>query len=632
MQCVETPEIIYRNPIEKIEKAMAKFGETKVLDSSWKLKLQNAMKEAGELIPYDAVSETLKITEDFLLYPEYLKEKNMECVYGTNLEDFFARLVEIRSDRIMLVCRVLLLLSAEKQQLTEKANQKERIENLKKAKVPKINIDREVKILSTIKEVFETYPIAFDWEPSQNKSGNGKYWSKYEAPETKQLFEQFKKKGHTLKYLKKICDFEMDMFRYLKDAYESMFDCAWQPIENKAKQVKFADTKIILKGIDEEIKKKHDKIRNLKSSKADKSIIYQEVKGLLNLKRNYNTVSGKDWKPTDPKYVNTESDTELEEKVISNARKMTQILDDEISKQDDIIQKLKRSKTDKSVIEQEEKILFRLQDDNRRAIFELFEPTYIKVSTESNIKPENEETSKAEKISEEIKKQGDKVRNLKSSKAEKSVIDQEVKVLLNLKSDYKNTTGQDWEPASSEAVSKKAKQDSPKPEKSSEKEVAKNANSKDADTNKPRTRLGLEATKEENFVDWYSQVITKSGMIEYYDVSGCYILRPWSFAIWKEIKKFIDKEIATLGVQECYFPIFVTRSVLEKEKAHIADFAPEVAWVTKYGDSNLAEPIAIRPTSETVMYPAYAKWLKSDTELPLKLNQWNNVVVSAVMN
>lgn len=203
-----------------------------------------------------------------------------------------------------------------------------------------------------------------------------------------------------------------------------------------------------------------------------------------------------------------------------------------------------------------------------------------------------------------------------------------MKVLLKLKSDYKNATGQDWKPASSEAASKKEKHSSPKSEKMPEKEVAKNADNKDIDTNKTGTRLGLEAKKEENFFDWYSQVITKSGMIEYYDVSGCYILRPWSFSIWKIIKEYIDKEITALGVQECYFPIFVTRSVLEKEKTHIADFAPEVAWVTKCGETSLAEPIAIRPTSETVMYPAYAKWLRSDTELPLRLNQWNNVVVN----
>lgn len=124
------------------------------------------------------------------------------------------------------------------------------------------------------------------------------------------------------------------------------------------------------------------------------------------------------------------------------------------------------------------------------------------------------------------------------------------------------------------------------------------------------------------------QVITKSEMIEYYDVSGCYILRPWSYAIWEFIVAFFDGEIKKNGVQNCYFPMFVSNQALEREKDHIADFAPEVAWVTKSGSSDLAEPIAIRPTSETVMYPAYAKWIQSHRDLPMRLNQWNNVVVS----
>jgi prolyl-tRNA synthetase len=140
------------------------------------------------------------------------------------------------------------------------------------------------------------------------------------------------------------------------------------------------------------------------------------------------------------------------------------------------------------------------------------------------------------------------------------------------------------------------------------------------------TRLGLEVTKEGNFTEWYSQVITKSEMIEYYDVSGCYILRPWSYDIWEHIKAWFDRRIRALGVENCYFPMFISKSVLEREKDHIEGFAPEVAWVTKSGDSDLAEPIAIRPTSETVMYPSYAKWIRSHRDLPLRLNQWCNVV------
>lgn len=115
-------------------------------------------------------------------------------------------------------------------------------------------------------------------------------------------------------------------------------------------------------------------------------------------------------------------------------------------------------------------------------------------------------------------------------------------------------------------------------------------------------------------------------MIEYYDVSGCYILRPWAYQIWETIQRFFDDKIKADGVKNCYFPMFISKGALETEKTHIADFAPEVAWVTKSGQSELAEPIAIRPTSETVMYPSYAKWVQSHRDLPIRLNQWCNVV------
>ena len=87
----------------------------------------------------------------------------------------------------------------------------------------------------------------------------------------------------------------------------------------------------------------------------------------------------------------------------------------------------------------------------------------------------------------------------------------------------------------------------------------------------------MEVKKEDNLADWYSQVLTKAEMLEYYDVSGCYILRPWSFSIWESIKDFFDAEIKKLGVTNCYFPIFVSHAALEREKDHIADFAPEVS-------------------------------------------------------
>jgi len=147
-----------------------------------------------------------------------------------------------------------------------------------------------------------------------------------------------------------------------------------------------------------------------------------------------------------------------------------------------------------------------------------------------------------------------------------------------------------------------------------------------AGSKKKETLLGISHNKDESFSDWYTQVITYSEMIDYSDISGCYVLRPWSFNIWESIQGFFDAEIKKLGVQNAYFPLFVSKSALETEKDHVEGFAPEVAWVTKSGESDLKEPIAIRPTSETIMYPFYADWIRSHRDLPLLLNQWSNVV------
>ncbi|KAJ3068545.1 hypothetical protein HDU98_008299 [Podochytrium sp. JEL0797] len=138
--------------------------------------------------------------------------------------------------------------------------------------------------------------------------------------------------------------------------------------------------------------------------------------------------------------------------------------------------------------------------------------------------------------------------------------------------------------------------------------------------------IGLTASKADDFAAWYTQVLTRTDMMDYYDISGCYILRPWSFSIWASIKKFFTAEIEQLGVEECYFPMFVSAKSLNLEKDHVQGFAPEVAWITKAGQTELAEPIAVRPTSETIMYPAYSRWIQSHRDLPLRLNQWCNVV------
>ncbi|TDL24630.1 prolyl-tRNA synthetase [Rickenella mellea] len=139
-------------------------------------------------------------------------------------------------------------------------------------------------------------------------------------------------------------------------------------------------------------------------------------------------------------------------------------------------------------------------------------------------------------------------------------------------------------------------------------------------------QIAIGVKKEVDFPNWYTSVLIKADMLDYYSVSGCYILKPWSYSIWETIQEWFNAQIKELGVENSYFPMFVSSKVLEREKNHIEGFSPEVAWVTRAGNSDLEEPIAIRPTSETAMYPYYAKWIKSYRDLPLKLNQWNSVV------
>lgn len=177
-------------------------------------------------------------------------------------------------------------------------------------------------------------------------------------------------------------------------------------------------------------------------------------------------------------------------------------------------------------------------------------------------------------------------------------------------------------PVQKEAGAAKAKPKAPKKADGAKPVV--NVNKKTA--KKGDTLLALQWKKDENFAQWYTDVIVLSEMISYYDISGCYILRPWSYKMWELIQEWFNPMIQEMDVENSYFPLFVSQDRLEKEKDHVEGFAPEVAWVTKSGDGDLAKPIAVRPTSETIMYPAFSDWIKSHRDLPLKLNQWSNVV------
>ncbi|KAK5654506.1 hypothetical protein OQA88_7135 [Cercophora sp. LCS_1] len=139
--------------------------------------------------------------------------------------------------------------------------------------------------------------------------------------------------------------------------------------------------------------------------------------------------------------------------------------------------------------------------------------------------------------------------------------------------------------------------------------------------------IGITVKKDENFSQWYQEVVLKAELAEYYtEISGFFVLRPASMHIWSTIRNWFQAKIEELGVEEASFPMFLSEKSLAKEKDHVEGFAPELAWVTKAGDKDLEVPVAVRPTSEALMYPYYAKWIRSHRDLPLKLNQWNSVV------
>ncbi len=138
--------------------------------------------------------------------------------------------------------------------------------------------------------------------------------------------------------------------------------------------------------------------------------------------------------------------------------------------------------------------------------------------------------------------------------------------------------------------------------------------------------IGITVKKEEDFSEWYTEVVIKSGMADYAPIKGCMIIREHAYAIWEKIQEVFNRKIKETGHRNVYFPMFIPESFLRKEADHFEGFIPEVAWVTHGGDTPLEEKLAIRPTSETIMYATFAKWIRSWRDLPIKINQWCNIV------
>jgi len=138
--------------------------------------------------------------------------------------------------------------------------------------------------------------------------------------------------------------------------------------------------------------------------------------------------------------------------------------------------------------------------------------------------------------------------------------------------------------------------------------------------------VGITVSKNEDFSEWYTQIIIKAELADYAPVKGLIVLRPDGYSIWESIKESLDKKLKATGHRNGFLPILIPESLLGKEKEHFEGFNPEVFWVTHSGDSEIGDRLALRPTSETLAYSLYSKWIKSWRDLPLKINFWNTAL------
>ena len=132
--------------------------------------------------------------------------------------------------------------------------------------------------------------------------------------------------------------------------------------------------------------------------------------------------------------------------------------------------------------------------------------------------------------------------------------------------------------------------------------------------------------RSEDFATWYNEVVQRAELADYSPVRGSMVIRPWGYGIWENMQRALDDMFKETGHENAYFPLLIPMSFIEKEKEHVEGFAPELAVVTQAGGKELEEPYVIRPTSETIIYSMYAKWVQSYRDLPILMNQWANVM------
>ena len=150
-------------------------------------------------------------------------------------------------------------------------------------------------------------------------------------------------------------------------------------------------------------------------------------------------------------------------------------------------------------------------------------------------------------------------------------------------------------------------------------------------------KTAISPTREEDYPEWYQQVVRAAELAESSPVRGCMVIKPWGYALWENIQRVLDGKFKATGHRNAYFPLFIPLSYLQKEAEHVKGFAAEVAVVTHHRleagkdgklipAAPLEEPLVVRPTSETIIGASFAKWVQSYRDLPLLINQWANVV------
>ncbi|XP_062303678.1 bifunctional glutamate/proline--tRNA ligase isoform X2 [Osmerus eperlanus] len=535
--------------------------------------------------------------------------------------------------------------------------QAELVRKLKAEKAPKDQVDAAVKQLLALKAEFKQL-TGQEYKPGMAPPAPAPSPAPAQAVPVSgstDLYERVTQQGDLVRKLKTEkaqkdqVDAAVKLLLALKAEYKQSTGQDYKPgaaLTSAPKSAPVQTSPVPAAGLDvyERVSHQGELVRKLKAEKAPKDQVDAAVKLLLALKAEYKQATGQDYKPGAAPTSAPKSAPDQTAPASAAGLGIYEL----VSQQGELVRKLKAEKAPKDQAEAAVKQLLALKAEYKQQTGHDYKPGLQAPAApaEASLTQSAQGPSpQCKELFSQVAQQGELVRKLKSEKAPKDQVDEAVKTLLSLKNQYKALTGEDYKPLSTTGTpgaedknrkerenktekqgggggGKKGKGDKP----SQGKEALIGGGAGEGQAPKKQTRLGLEAKKEENLADWYSQVITKAEMIEYYDVSGCYVLRPWSFSIWEAIKEFFDREIKKLGVENCYFPMFVSQAALEKEKSHIEDFAPEVAWVTRSGKTELAEPIAVRPTSETAMYPAYAKWVQSHRDLPIKLNQWCNVV------